>query len=161
MWNIKKIVSKGDYNYALVSEHPNSTTNGYVLQHRIVMENHLGRLLDANEVVHHKNENGKDNRLENLEVLLVGEHEHLHGLKRGRQMVELKCPECSKIFVRRLGQTFLQKKNKYTCCSRSCQGKFGRRIQLRGRTVAVERAISGNIVSFFNTKDDDNREQTD
>ena len=43
MWNIKKIVSKGDYLYALVPEHPKATKNGYVLLHRIVMENHLGR----------------------------------------------------------------------------------------------------------------------
>ena len=52
-WNIKKVISKGDYNYALVPEHPNSTKNGYVLLHRIVIENYLGRLLNANEIVHH------------------------------------------------------------------------------------------------------------
>lgn len=30
---------------------PNATKNGYVLLHRVVMENHLGRLLEKNEVV--------------------------------------------------------------------------------------------------------------
>jgi len=53
MWNIKKVISKGDYLYALVPEHPNATKNGYVLMHRIVMENHLGRILNKDEVVHH------------------------------------------------------------------------------------------------------------
>lgn len=54
MWNIEKIVSKGDYDYAVVKGHPNATENSYVLHHRIVMENHLNRLLNSNEVVHHK-----------------------------------------------------------------------------------------------------------
>lgn len=47
MWEIKKIVSKGDYNYALVPDHPNSTTNGYVLEHIIVIENEVDRILDT------------------------------------------------------------------------------------------------------------------
>lgn len=45
MWVIEKIVSKGDYNYAVVKGHPFSTKNNYVLEHRIVMENKLGRVL--------------------------------------------------------------------------------------------------------------------
>ena len=61
-WVIEKVISKGDYNYALVRGHPNATKNNYVLLHRIVMENKIGRLLTKNEAVHHINENKKDNR---------------------------------------------------------------------------------------------------
>lgn len=53
LWNIRKLVSKGDYIYAIVPEHPCANKHGYVLLHRIIMENHLGRILDNNEVVHH------------------------------------------------------------------------------------------------------------
>lgn len=70
------------YGYVLIRrpEHPSANANGYILEHRLVMSEHLGRPLEANEVVHHRNGNVKDNRIENLE-LLGGRSEHntLHG----------------------------------------------------------------------------------
>jgi endogenous inhibitor of DNA gyrase (YacG/DUF329 family) len=47
-------------------------------EHRYIMEQHLGRKLGCNEVVHHINGNPVDNRLENLELMTRSEHMALH-----------------------------------------------------------------------------------
>lgn len=159
MWKIEKVVSKGDYNYVVVKEHPNATKNGYILEHRIIMENHLGRILNPNEVVHHINEDKKDNRIENLQLMLVGEHERLHGKKAGRKYAEFICPECGKNFIIPENKSCIVKNSDYTCCSKQCRGKFSRRIQLYGRTYEVELAISVNLVRQFKYYHD-NTEQT-
>jgi hypothetical protein len=49
-------------------EHPNAAGNGFVLEHRKVMADHLGRALLQSENVHHVNGDRTDNRLDNLEL---------------------------------------------------------------------------------------------
>lgn len=54
---------------------------GNVKQHRRIMEEFLGRKLEPDEVVHHKNGIKTDNRIENLEVMIKGEHSSYHRKK--------------------------------------------------------------------------------
>lgn len=163
MWKVQKIISKGDYNYVLCPNHPSATKNGYVLEHRIIMENHLGRILNSNEIVHHINHNKKDNRIENLEVMTIKEHSRKHGLEKGRLWLKLKCPWCGKVFNREKKNSHLQKYSKYncTCCSAKCRGKLLSSIQYHGLTHILESAISENILAEYRKyTDEDNSEET-
>ena len=48
--------------------HPRARTKGYVFEHILVVEQELGRHLEAFENVHHRNGVRDDHRFENLEL---------------------------------------------------------------------------------------------
>lgn len=49
-------------------------------EHRYVMEQHLGRQLSRDEVVHHKDGDKSNNDIENLELMSLSEHSRQHQL---------------------------------------------------------------------------------
>lgn len=129
---------------------------------RVAMEDHLGRFLTNNEVVHHKDHNKKNNAIENLEVMDRSVHGRLHGTRVGQLWAILKCPWCGKQFERPNNRIFTNKNSKYfcTCCSNTCRGKLSSTIQHHGLSRELEQAISENILTIYRKyKDVDNFEE--
>jgi hypothetical protein len=82
------------------------------LEHRVVVENHIGRKLLRQEVVHHINGIKKDNRLENLLIMNIKDHTRLHQ----EYLPKIKiCIECGKEFM-----PPLKHRGRNTICSKEC-----------------------------------------
>lgn len=82
LWKGGRYVSKRDgYIMVYVGD------GKYRPEHRMVMEDELGRELTSNEEVHHINGKKDDNRLENLKVVVKEIH-----------FCKVKCPYCGKEF---------------------------------------------------------------
>jgi len=80
-WNNGIYHNKHGYIMLLSKKHPSGQK--YVMEHRLVMEKHLGRYLKQKEVVHHINNNPSDNRIENLKVFANdNNHKKFHAQNR-------------------------------------------------------------------------------
>lgn len=65
--------------------HPKSNKDGYIMEHDLIMECNIGRWLQDDEVVHHKNKIRDDNRIENLQLMTFKEHARLHMIERHKE----------------------------------------------------------------------------
>jgi len=78
-WKGGRLKKTNGYIIVQQPNHPYCDMDGYVLEHRLIMERHLGRPLLPTEVVHHINGIVDDNRIENLMLFSnQGEHAKTH-----------------------------------------------------------------------------------
>lgn len=67
-WRGGRSIKRDGYVLVVAKDHPKANRDGYVLEHRLVMEQSIGRYLTPKETVHHINGDKQDNRIENLQL---------------------------------------------------------------------------------------------
>lgn len=78
-WKGGSYVQK-NYVFLYKPSHPRSH-RGVVAEHRLVVEESIGRHLNSSEIIHHINGNKLDNRIENLMITNRSEHARIHFTK--------------------------------------------------------------------------------
>lgn len=100
---------------------------------KYLMELHLGRYLDENEQIDHIDGNPLNNDLNNLQILIKGEHQKLDAIRNADVFVH--CAFCGKLFkIKGNTLSYRNRKDKHQSgyfCSKECSGKYGKMIQLQ------------------------------
>ena len=107
-------------------------------EHRFIMEQKIGRKLQPNEIVHHKDGNKKNNHIDNLSIETRSFHSASH--QEPGEMISLLCDYCNKPFTREMYRIRTKRKHgqKFFYCSRSCGTKHQFKIRndsLKGKVL--------------------------
>lgn len=81
-WKGGKRKDKDGYIVIHSPYHPFCSSDGYVREHRLIMERSIKRFLTQNEIIHHLNEIKDDNRLENLQLMDRKDHDRANAESR-------------------------------------------------------------------------------
>jgi hypothetical protein len=77
-FHVGYISTSNGYKCIQVKGHPHQNNKGYVLEHRWVVEQEIGRFLTTEEIIHHIDRNKKNNHISNLVIMTRQEHIKLH-----------------------------------------------------------------------------------
>lgn len=78
VWKGGRRFDKDGYVLIYAPDHPWPRRGGYIREHILLIERSLGRRLQPGECVHHKDHNRQNNALDNLEIIMRGQHSKQH-----------------------------------------------------------------------------------
>lgn len=122
--------------------------NKNYLVHRLVACVFIKNLERGNRnlQVHHINENKADNRLENLQILSMKEHQNLHKRKYAD---EKKCVICGKTFI-----PAPSKRKRQQTCSVDCKRILVKKKAEKRKVPILQCDIYGNIIKLWDSSRD-------
>jgi len=136
------------YKFLYKPEHPNCNSEGFILEHRWIMSEFLGRPLLKDEDVHHINGDKRDNRIENLELMSKSEHAILTNLgnqnSRKHNGNNTICSLCGsdKTYIKKDGisQWYINKEGNYICysCKHPNKISINRRHEIKNTKLVRE-----------------------
>lgn len=136
----------GEYTLIVAPEdYPGKWYRGrYAYEHHVVYWRATGVVPGRGQVVHHKNEDKRDNRIENLELITVQEHNKHHHIDPG-SIIEMSCSWCGGLFSTPRRNVQWKRKNgqeNFYCCRShqvSAQQATIRGTRVGSREPAVNR----------------------
>lgn len=103
------------YEYIYSPNHPLANKSGKVYTHRYLYSLYHNQYVTEDEIVHHIDENKRNNSIDNLEKLSNSEHTKLHNPQTAIQ--ENICLQCKKLFLS-------IQRYEHTYCSQDCFKNF-------------------------------------